>query len=365
MSGGGASGGSPAPPVEQGAASADGRTGPSSPATSQAASQAYAAVDLGTNNCRLLIAQPAATGFRVVDAFSRIVRLGEGVEHTGRLSDAAINRTVSALRVCATKIRRANALRVRTVATEACRRAENGQDFLDRVQRQTGIALEIIDPQEEAALALAGCSPLVDPACTNALVFDIGGGSTELIWVETVAGAPPRLKGWVSLALGVVTLTERHGGNEVTPEAYRRMVETVADQLEAFEDRHGIREAASSGGAHFLGTSGTVTTLAAVHLGLPRYDRSQVDGAWIPTGEISQISDMLSGMSFQERANHPCIRRARADLVIAGCAIMEAIIAAWPMARLRVADRGLREGMLTQMMPAAADAAAAAAAGAE
>jgi len=335
--------------VEQGAASADGRTGPSSPATSQAASQAYAAVDLGTNNCRLLIAQPAATGFRVVDAFSRIVRLGEGVEHTGRLSDAAINRTVSALRVCATKIRR----------------AENGQDFLDRVQRQTGIALEIIDPQEEAALALAGCSPLVDPACTNALVFDIGGGSTELIWVETVAGVPPRLKGWVSLALGVVTLTERHGGNEVTPEAYRRMVETVADQLEAFEDRHGIREAASSGGAHFLGTSGTVTTLAAVHLGLPRYDRSQVDGAWIPTGEISQISDMLSGMSFQERANHPCIRRARADLVIAGCAIMEAIIAAWPMARLRVADRGLREGMLTQMMTADADAAAAAAAGAE
>jgi len=316
----------------------------------------YAALDLGTNNCRLLVAEPNrhGPGFKVTDAFSRIVRLGEGVEQSGILSDAAVDRTLSALRVCANKMRRANVSRARTVATEACRRATNGDDFLRRVRQETGIDLEIINPGEEASLALAGCAPLIDPDCQNALVFDIGGGSTELIWVEIdkATGGEARVLGWTSLALGVVTLTERYGGEEIAPEAYRQMVEFVAGELTAFEDGHGIRDIAAGGAAHMLGTSGTVTTLAAVHLGLPRYDRSKVDGIWIDVDDISRVSGLLGGMNFEERAQHSCIRRARADLVIAGCAIMEAIIQTWPMQRLRVADRGLREGMLNQMMTA-------------
>jgi len=315
----------------------------------------YAALDLGTNNCRLLVAQPNPDrpGFRVTDAFSRIVRLGEGVERNGVLSRAAIDRTVSALRVCAGKMRKADVVRARTVATEACRRAGNGKEFLHRVQAETGIELEIIAPGEEAALALAGCAPLIDPDCRHALVFDIGGGSTELIWVETNAGAEPvRVLGWTSLALGVVTLTERYGGADISPDAYRSMVDFVAEALVAFEDAHTISAAVAAGAAHLLGTSGTVTTLAAVHLGLPKYDRSKVDGVWIDVVDIDTVSAMLGGMSFDQRARHGCIRRARADLVIAGCAIMEAITRTWPMQRLRVADRGLREGMLSQMMAA-------------
>lgn len=314
----------------------------------------YAALDLGTNNCRLLVAEPnrEGPGFHVTDAFSRIVRLGEGVEQSGLLSRAAIDRTVSALRVCAGKMRRANVARARTVATEACRRAGNGADFLSRVRNETGIELEIINPEEEAALALAGCAPLIDLDCRHALVFDIGGGSTELIWVEVddCALNPVRVLGWTSLALGVVTLTERYGGEEISAEAYGRMVDYVAGELAGFEGAHDIRQLAAMGAAHMLGTSGTVTTLAAVHLGLPRYDRSKVDGAWIDVADIGRVSGLLGGMTFDERARHGCIRRARADLVIAGCAIMEAIIRTWPMERLRVADRGLREGMLSEMM---------------
>ena len=316
----------------------------------------YAALDLGTNNCRLLVAQPnlGRSGFRVTDAFSRIVRLGEGVEQSGVLSRAAIDRTVSALRVCAGKMRKADVVRARTVATEACRRAGNGEDFLRRVRGETGIELEIIAPGEEAALALAGCAPLIDPDCRHALVFDIGGGSTELIWVEVdeAGNKPVDVLGWTSLSLGVVTLTERYGGADISPDAYCRMVDFVAESLVAFEDAHGIGNLAASGTAHLLGTSGTVTTLAAVHLSLPKYDRSKVDGVWIDVADIERVSTRLGGMSFDERAGHGCIRRARADLVIAGCAIMEAITRTWPMQRLRVADRGLREGMLSQMMAA-------------
>ena len=317
-----------------------------------ASAQTYAAIDLGTNNCRLLIAEPLDSGFQVVDAFSRIVRLGEGVDSSGVLSEAAVDRTISALRVCAGKMRSARVDRARTVATEACRRAANGQGFLDRVKTETGIELEIIDPGEEAGLALAGCTPLIDPECRHALVFDIGGGSTELIWVEVVPGEDPRVLGWTSLSCGVVTLTERHGGDEISPDTYDDMVQFVTGLLHDFEAEHNIRDAIQADKAHLLGTSGTVTTLAAVHLGLPRYDRARVDGVWVDVAALDDVAEGLRGMSFEQRARNPCIRRARADLVVAGCAIMDAITGMWNMDRLRVADRGLREGMLTEMMTA-------------
>ena len=139
----------------------------------------YGAVDLGTNNCRLLIARAVDGGFTVVDAFSRIVRLGEGVSQTGALSAVAMDRTIEALKVCAGKMQRRGVSLMRSVATEACRRAINGLEFLERSRAETGVDLEIISTAEEAKLAFSGCMPLLDRARPYAIVFDIGGGTAS------------------------------------------------------------------------------------------------------------------------------------------------------------------------------------------
>ncbi len=313
----------------------------------------YAALDLGTNNCRLLVARPARGGFRVIDAFSRIVRLGEGIGASGRLSDDAISRTLSALKVCAGKMRGRRVTRSRSIATEACRRASNCDEFLRRARDEAGIELDIITPAEEAELTLAGCSPLLDDRCRRALVFDIGGGSTELMWLGLAGGRKPEILGWTSLPCGVVTLSEEFGDRGGDPEGYGRLVDHVAGLLDPFVADYGMEAAIRDGDVHMLGTSGTVTTLAAVYLGLARYDRSRVDGTWLSLGDLGRVTRAVSAMPYDQRAGHACIRRERADLVIAGCAIVEAISRAWPAGRLRVADRGLREGLLHALMRAA------------
>ena len=309
----------------------------------------YAALDLGTNNCRLLIACPSGDSFRVVDSFSRIIRLGEGISATGCISEAAIERALAALAVCRDKIQSRKARRLRLIATEACRAASNAEGFRSRVAAETGIELEVIDRETEAALAVIGCSPLVDPKGRGAILFDIGGGSTELVRIERdphLPGAEPLNRAWMSIPLGVVTLAEHFGGRDVTRESYQRMVEEVARHVAPFAAEHG-RDVA---GMHLLGTSGTVTTLAGIHLNLARYDRRRVDGIWMSAAELTTTVDRLLGMSYQERAINHCISVDRADLVLAGCAILDAIRSAFPLPRLRVADRGLREGMLVEMM---------------
>ena len=313
----------------------------------------YAALDLGTNNCRLLVAKPTHDGFRVIDAFSRIVRLGEGVSNSGQLSDEAISRTISALKVCAGKMHRRRVTRSRSIATEACRRASNCDEFLCRVREEAGIELDIITTAEEAELALAGCLPLLDHGCGKALVFDIGGGSTELMWLGLSNGAKPDILGWTSLPCGVVTLSEEFGDCGGDPDGYAGIVAHVSSLLKSFASDYGMQSAIEDGDVHMLGTSGTVTTLAAVHLGLPKYDRSRVDGTWMSIGELDDVTRTVSAMPYEQRARHACIRRGRADPVIAGCAIIEAIAKAWPAQRLCVADRGLREGMLLALMQAA------------
>jgi exopolyphosphatase/guanosine-5'-triphosphate,3'-diphosphate pyrophosphatase len=307
----------------------------------------FAALDLGTNNCRLLVATPAPGGFRVVDAFSRIVRLGEGVSLSGVLSEAAMDRTIDALKVCAAKIRRQSVTRARTVATEACRRAMNCQDFVARTRDATGLELEIISSGEEARLSLAGCAPLLDPSRPWALVFDIGGGSTELSWARVVDGRPA-VEGCVSLPLGVVTLGERfpHSVNG----AYAEMVAEVDALLAPFDAEHRISEILADGGVQMLGSSGTVTTLAGVHLDLPRYDRNRVDGYQLGFDAIDDVTRRIAAMPVAERERHACIGRERADLVLAGCAILEAICRRWPVGSVRVADRGVREGILLALM---------------
>jgi exopolyphosphatase/guanosine-5'-triphosphate,3'-diphosphate pyrophosphatase len=315
----------------------------------------YAALDLGTNNCRLLVAVPQRPGqFRVIDAFSRIVRLGEGLSRTGRLSDAAMDRAVDALKVCADKLASREIRRSRLIATEACRSAENGTHFLARVKNETGLDLEIIDRETEARLAVSGCGSLVERETDAVVLFDIGGGSSEIALIDVSQRRTPRLAShivsWASLPVGVVTLAERFGGREVTPESFEAMVEAVGEMLLDYADRGKLGPLAAGPNFHLLGTSGTVTTLAGVHLDLERYDRRRVDGLWLDNGDVDSIIAKLLGWSFEERMANPCIGTDRADLVLAGCAILEAIRRVWPSSRLRVADRGLREGMLSELM---------------
>src|SRR3954463_13495714 len=310
----------------------------------------YGAIDLGTNNCRLLIARPNEGGFTVIDAFSRVVRLGEGLAASGRISDEAMDRAVAALGVCADKLRRRRVSLSRSVATEACRRAVNGRHFVERVKHETGIALEIISPEEEARLAMLGCHRLLEPGDGPALIFDIGGGSTELILVDTDGDSIPKIKCWWSAPWGVVSLTESEGRDFADASerlaAYGRMKERVRHAFRHFSallppGRDNIR---------LLGTSGTVTTLASVHLALPSYDRRAVDGLLMPAESMRAVNAMLSHMSIEERAQLPCIGSDRADLVVAGCAILEAIMDIWPAKTLGIADRGIREGILRSLM---------------
>ncbi|MGB7035928.1 MAG: Ppx/GppA phosphatase family protein [Xanthobacteraceae bacterium] len=312
----------------------------------------YAALDLGTNNCRLLVARPTADGFRVVDAFSRIIRLGEGVAASRRISEAAVARAVDALLVCRDKMRARGVERARLIATAACRSADNADEFRRRVANEAGLELEIIDAATEARLAATGCTELFDPAADGVILFDIGGGSSELVRLKRRPGdgrgpPTPDIVGWTSLPVGVVTLAERYGGKTVAPETYSAMVDEVAAFVDRFAADHGDLD-----GFHTLGTSGTVTTIAGVFLRLRRYDRRRVDGCWLADDEISGVVAELMAMNFDQRAANPCIGAERADLVLAGCAILDAIRRAFPSPRLRVADRGLREGMLVEMMRA-------------
>jgi exopolyphosphatase/guanosine-5'-triphosphate,3'-diphosphate pyrophosphatase len=324
----------------------------------------YAALDLGTNNCRLLIArQPAPGGdpasFRILDSFCRIVRLGEGYARTGRLSEAAMVRTIDAMKVCQERMHARHVSRSRLIATEACRAAANGEEFLERAAEETGLRLEIVDRETEAFLATAGCSGLADPEAEGIVLFDIGGGSSEIVWLGRDAqphrhdrreDGPlrQRVRAWESMKVGVVTLAETFGGRVVTPETFDAMVAHVEAQLAPFVARVAAEPRCER--FHLLGTSGTVTTIAGVYLGLKRYDRRRVDGLWMPREAIGQAIAGMRAMSFEERALNGCIGPDRADLVLAGCAIFEAIRRAFPCERVRIADRGLREGMLMQMM---------------
>ncbi len=310
----------------------------------------YAALDLGTNNCRLLVARPARGGFYVVDAFSRVVKLGEGLLQSDRISDEAQDRAIEALRICADKIRRREVHLTRNVATEACRRAANGIAFVERVFAETGIALDVISPAEEARLAVLGCQSLLAHG-RQSLVFDIGGGSTELILVDMDERGHAHIREWISVPWGVVSLAETEASDlpdlRARQTAYDRMRARVSDQLAGFATRIAKM---TDRIPDLLGTSGTVTTLASLHLGLPTYDRRQVDGCFVPGVAMREISARLAGQSPAERAREPSIGHERAELVVAGCAILDAILAIWPAEQLRVADRGIREGILRTLM---------------
>jgi exopolyphosphatase/guanosine-5'-triphosphate,3'-diphosphate pyrophosphatase len=319
----------------------------------------YAALDLGTNNCRLLVASPqggdgrlAAPTIKVFDSFSRIVRLGEGVSATGKLSDDAMERTMAALKACQKKITKYRLTDARYVATEACRRASNGREFLDRVQAETGLAIDIITSEEEARLAFLGCSSLLTGDSKRAVVFDIGGGSTELMWidVERTAGSGHSITDWLSIGFGVMNLADKFGGSSFADMAFDDMVRLLAERIRPFDEANRISETIGTTPIQLLSTSGTVTTLAAVHLGLPRYDRSRIDGITVSVADIRATIQRLLAMRPSERFHHPCIGPDRADFIISGCAIFEAISSLWPEGRITIADRGVREGIILSLM---------------
>lgn len=316
----------------------------------------YGAIDLGTNNCRLMIATPTANGFRVVDSFSRIVRLGEGLQSTGRLSPAAMDRTVEALHICASRMGRRRLRRYRAVATEACRRAINGADFIRRVRQETGLDITVISPREEAELAMESCAPLLhddrlSPSRTRAVLFDIGGGSTEIAWVRMDRRARRQeLGGYLSLPAGVITLAEQFGESAFTDSGYRQMVDLVTRQLRTFENVHCIGREISRGTVSLMGTSGTVTTLASIALSLSRYSRMAVDGTILLSGPALDAIRTLAALGPSGLRQHPCVGPDRAVYVMPGCAIFEAIHAIWPVPEIVVADRGLRDGMLLRMI---------------
>lgn len=319
---------------------------------SSASSPVFAAIDLGTNNCRLLVARAAGGSFRVIDAFSRTVRLGQGMSRSQILDPAAMDRALVALRLCGAKMVRRGVTHGRAVATEACRRAINGAEFLDRARSEVGLEIEAITSEEEARLALAGCAPLLDPGVDRALVFDIGGGSTEIMWLALEKGRRPMILDQVSLPLGVVGLTETYGGDRISPADFDTMIADISDALAVFEDRNQIRSQVARGRVQMLGTSGTVTTLAGIHLGLPRYERARIDGTYLKVDHARAVTRRLLTLDFEGRAAYACIGRDRADLVVAGCAVLEAICDTWPVERLRIADRGLREGILLDLINA-------------
>ncbi len=310
----------------------------------------YGAVDLGTNNCRLLVASPQRTGFKVLDAFSRVVRLGEGLAQTGKLSDAAQDRAITALVVCADKLKRRGVQMARHVATEACRRASNCQQFVERVHAETGLHLDVISPNEEARLAVLGCQTLFDPAAERVLVFDIGGGSTELILVRHKKHQLPDIIDWVSVPWGVVSLSEAHGDGHVTPDDYREMCAKIAAPVRDFAARNTLTTALLLKDVQVLGTSGMVTTLTSLHLGLLQYDRRKVDGATVSGPALRDLSATLGAMTYDERVARPSIGTERAELIVAGCAILQSILEALPAEQVRVADRGIREGILRTLM---------------
>ena len=311
----------------------------------------FAAIDLGTNSCRLVIASPTPSSFKIVETFSKVTRLGEGIINDDELSRPAIRRTISALKVCAGVLEEyAPICRSRFVATAACRRAKNCPEFIAAVKRETGLNIEIISPREEARLAVVGCIPLLNRNIKRALIFDIGGGSTEISLARVTNNGKTFIEGYVSLPYGVVTVSEAFPGSDMTNLAYDTIVERTQDILKDFEERFHIMEAIKNQEIQVIGTSGTVTVLGAVHLNLSRYNRSAVDGLSISNSDLEKTIFKIKRMGPEGRSKHPCIGSQKSDLTMAGCAIIESLLKYWPISEITVADRGIREGILLDLM---------------
>ncbi|MEM6602958.1 MAG: Ppx/GppA phosphatase family protein [Pseudomonadota bacterium] len=317
----------------------------------------FAALDLGTNNCRLIVAKPDGADYAVEETFSRSVRLGEGLWSHGKIQADAEERTILALKECAERLEKYDIIRKRFVATEACRMAENSDTFLHNVAEATGLKLKIISRQEEARLATMACTSLLDRGYDRALLFDIGGGSTEMVWLNLHSGIYkkggfwlPEIIAWKSLPKGVVLLAEEFAKNNHTEEFYQHIVRETYAEIKEFYANIRNTDTKNWKSFHLVGTSGTVTTLAALSLGLKKYNRFAVDGIWMHDEMLLDLIKKVrhQGKSLDVAQNF--VGMERADLLVPGCAILQAMTEFFPHIKLRVADRGIREGIMMELM---------------
>ena len=313
-----------------------------------------AALDLGTNNCRLLLAMPEGPAYRTICSFSKLVRLGEGVNESGRLNEAAMERTVAALSECAMKIQHFRPSHARYVATAACRKANNAAQFVRHVKQTIGLDLEIISPRQEASLAMAACFSVLDVRRSHALILDIGGGSTEIVWVSLNMEGGSELIDWDSLPCGVVALAERNSGHPKDLQSYKQVVKEVKELLMPFEASNNISSEIAGGNVQMIGMSGTIATLSAIHLNLEKYDSERVDGIGMSRKDVFNIIQELKEKVHGNRVEHPCIRVGQEDLIIPGCAILQAILETWPVSSVSVTNRSLTDGLVASMLPVAA-----------
>lgn len=308
-----------------------------------------AALDLGTNTCRLLIGKRTPQGVQVVDSFVRVIRLGDELATKGHISKEAIKRAVSALSICAKKIKSYSVARGRYVATATCRMASNREEFLRTILTKAGLDLEVISTAEEARLSIMGCADLMDSSTRYAIAFDIGGGSTEVMWLELFPNKLPEIIEWISLPLGVVTVADRLRQHSSPEECLLNIRKFVAKEVKSFCDKAYIYPQLVKNNIQLIGTRGTVTTLAALHKNLDRYDRLKVNGVLLTPDIIKRTVSNLYGMSVEKRLLHPCIGPLRSELVLGGVAIFEGIYDVFPINPVRVADRGVREGILLDL----------------
>ena len=276
----------------------------------------YAAIDVGTNTLRLLIAETVGPDeFTVLHEEQQITRLGEGLMPTRLLQDAPRRRSLTVLRRFADTVRSFKAVEVAAVCTSAVREARNGEEFLAEAARETGLAIRVIDGREEARLTLLGVQHGLRLGLRRVLAVDIGGGSTEFILATGRV-----IEGVVSTGLGVVKLTEQYlVSDPPTFDERRKLEEVVGARIERLRlELPGLEE------AQLVGTAGTVTTLAAIDLALVTYDRRQVQGHRLSLARVREFLDRLAALPLRERRGVPGLEPGRADVILAGTVILVA-----------------------------------------
>lgn len=294
-----------------------------------------AAIDLGTNSARLLIATRGASGEMEILVLKRVItRLGGGFTRERGISPAACDRTLSALRDFSREMRKTGVSHTRAVATSAVRDAVNGREFVERVYAETGIRLDIIDGREEALLTLNGVVSGLGRS-GDSIVFDIGGGSTEYTLAR---GKTPLFTR--SLPLGVVRLTEGKGSLEAMDDKVRRELKALMMEVE------GSGLGSFPEGATLIGTAGTPTTLAAMDLKLARYDHHKVHGHVLGISTVRELFETVCPLTAEERLHVPGIEKGREDLVVAGFLVTLRTMELFGFDRFTVSDAGLLEGLL-------------------
>lgn len=304
-----------------------------------------AAIDLGTRNCRLIIAKHHGGQIEIVDLFSRFVCLGEGVAQSRRLGRKAMERTITVLKQCAKRLSHYPNVVFSGVTTDAVRRAENAQSFLRRVARETGLKLEMIDEKEEAYYEVLGCARVLDMRKKRHIIFDIGGGSSEIILCSLDQEKRVRIDEMLSLPYGVVNLYE--SVDKLTFTSYTSIVEEVQNLCRRFLVAH-LGDLASQDVSAFqvIGTSGTTTTVAAMHHNLKMYDRERVDGTSLCFEDVQKVIHYVQSLSPAERRSNAFCGHVEDDLVLTGFAILEGILRAVPCMYFTVTDAGVRDGLI-------------------